>query len=491
MAPLEDLLAVEPRAITDGPFGSNLKSAHYTDSGARVLRLQNVGDGEFRDERAYINLEHFETLRAHEALPGDFLLASLGETLPRVAIVPKMTEPAIVKADVIRARLHPTLNDKWVLYALLAPQTRAYASSRTRGVGRPRLGLGEIRRLPIPVPPLGEQERIVEALEALLSRLDAADELLQKSSFRVARLKRSVADITLGFHGGDFSETASLPPISGSIDGSLPSLPREWSWRRLGEIADVVGGVTKDSKKQQDPSLPEVPYLRVANVQRGHLDLENVMRIRVPQSKLDQLRLLPGDVLMNEGGDRDKLGRGWVWGDVMDDVIHQNHVFRARIKDQVLLPKLLSWWTNNMGRWFERNGKQSTNLASISLKKIKELPVPVPPADVQLEILRRIEEQSLIAAKAEEALHLAQRRSTILRKVLLRKAFSGCLVPQNPDEEPAAVLLDRIRVERAAQPKPKRTRAGKAPAARKAAATVPAPEPTETPRTATQQELPL
>ncbi|MFD8897014.1 restriction endonuclease subunit S [Streptomyces ardesiacus] len=353
------------------------------------------------------------------------------------------------------------------------------------------LSTGKLKRVLLPVPPLVEQQRIVDVLEAHVSRLDAADELLRKSILRVMRLKHSVADITFGFHVSDFSEAAPLPSASGTVDGSLPMLPKEWSWRRLGEIADVAGGVTKDSKKQQDLSHPEVPYLRVANVQRGRLDLECVTRIRVPQKKLDQLRLLPGDVLMNEGGDRDKLGRGWVWEGAMDEVIHQNHVFRARIKNEVLLPKLLSCWANSMGHWFEKNGKQSTNLASIGLKKIKDLPVPVPPAEVQLDILKRIEEQSLIAAKAEEVLHLAQRRSRLLRKALLRKAFSGRLIPQNRDDEPAAALLERIRVERAAQPRPKRTRARKAPAARKAAATAPAPEATEPPRASTQQELAL
>ncbi len=185
---LEDLLACEPRAITDGPFGSNLKSAHYTDSGARVIRLQNIGDGEFRDERAYIGLDHFETLRAHEAVEGDLLLASLGETLPRVAILPKLDAPAIVKADVIRVRLHPEISTKWVYCALLAPQTRAYAGALIKGVGRPRLGMAAMRAIPVPVPPLAEQHRIVEALEEQLSRLDAAVASLEAAQRRAQGL---------------------------------------------------------------------------------------------------------------------------------------------------------------------------------------------------------------------------------------------------------------------------------------------------------------
>jgi type I restriction enzyme S subunit len=83
----------------------------------------------------------------------------------------------------------------------------------------------------------------------------------------------------------------------------------------LGEIAEVVGGVTKDAKRQADPSLIEVPYLRVANVQRGRLDLSMIATIRTSSVQAQKLRLEKGDVLLNEGGDRDKLGRGWVISD--------------------------------------------------------------------------------------------------------------------------------------------------------------------------------
>src|SRR5207248_1486440 len=152
---------------------------HYTMSGARVIRLQNIGDCKFNDERAYISLDYFEELRAHEVRAGDIVAASLGEELPRVCIIPELGEPAIVKADCIRVRIHPEVDTKWVLYALTAPQTRQYAASRIRGIGRPRLGLGEMRRLPIPLPPLTEQRRIVATLEDNLSRLDAGGSLIR------------------------------------------------------------------------------------------------------------------------------------------------------------------------------------------------------------------------------------------------------------------------------------------------------------------------
>jgi len=110
---LNDLQSEEPRAITDGPFGSNLASRHYTETGPRVVRLQNIGDGRFVDEKAHISEEHFESLRAHEVKAGDLLVASLGEVLPRACLAPVSLGPAIVKADCIRVRLRQGVDPRW------------------------------------------------------------------------------------------------------------------------------------------------------------------------------------------------------------------------------------------------------------------------------------------------------------------------------------------------------------------------------------------
>jgi len=136
---LNELQADEPRAITDGPFGSNLTSAHYTDSGPRVVRLQNIGDGEFVDARAHISPEHFARLQTHEVLPGDLLIASLGDSPPRTCIAPKWLGPAIVNADCIRVRLSPAVEPRWVMYALQAPSTRRWAAERPTGSEGPGL----------------------------------------------------------------------------------------------------------------------------------------------------------------------------------------------------------------------------------------------------------------------------------------------------------------------------------------------------------------
>jgi type I restriction enzyme, S subunit len=285
-------------------------------------------------------------------------------------------------------------------------------------------------------PRIEEQRRIVEILEDLLSRLDAADTDLASALQRLASLREGMvrAELT-GGRGGQSRGRAQLQGV-GVDDGSLPEMPPGWHWKRLQELADVMGGVTKDAKRESDPTLVAVPYLRVANVQRGRLDLSTVTSIRVPQATVDKLSLWPGDVLLNEGGDRDKLGRGWVWEGQVEICIHQNHVFRARVRDSQLDPYLLSWAANSFGgSWCERNGRQSVNLASISLSKIKMMPIPVPPRDEQPTVAARIRTVLDASTRLEREVVGTRQRRTVLHRSLLAAAFSGRLTGRPTDVE--------------------------------------------------------
>lgn len=422
---------------------------------------------------------------------GDLVVCEGGE-IGRCAIWNR-DEPIAYQKALHRVRVSEALETRYLRYYLEYAASTGKLARFATGSTIKHLPQQRLREVPVPVPPLREQYRIVEALEKQLSRLDAAvvnvRQVMQRTDALLGRVTDFTVDVTVG--AGD--PAAPSPEAAGSIDGQLPRIPANWRWMRLGELADVVGGVTKDKKKQSDPDLPEVPYLRVANVQRGRLDLENVAHIRVPSKKAAQLRLRDGDVLMNEGGDRDKLGRGWVWREQIPNAIHQNHVFRARIRHDVIIPELLSWYGNGAAKWFEENGKQSTNLASISLTRIKMFPVPVPPKSEQKHIAERIEERLIQLRHARVVTERALHQGMKLRSALLRKAFQGELVRQDEADEPAAVTLARIAAERVAQPKPRRPRkpTAKAPGQRAAESAVPAPEPTPTPALAVQQEFEL
>lgn len=187
-----DALALNSAAIVDGPFGSNLKTSHYTSTGPRVIRLQNIGDGEFLDAAAHISESHYQTLPRHAAKSGDIVCAILGETLPRACIVPDWVGPAIVKADCPRIRLSSRINSRFVWAALNAPSTRHDVSTRIHGVGRPRLSVGELRELAIPVPPREEQDRIVATMDLQLDSLRRLEAQLGTELDRADALRSSI-----------------------------------------------------------------------------------------------------------------------------------------------------------------------------------------------------------------------------------------------------------------------------------------------------------
>lgn len=319
------------------------------------------------------------------------------------------------------------VDSRFLKYFLESPAfTELAIRSMAGAVGQLRVPTRIVADALIPLPPVDEQQRLVSAIEEQLSRLDdglaeveAADQKL--GAYEVALLHAA----TMGRlpHGAPPQPTAQV-----DFDGSLPQLPLRWHWTTLESIAEVVGGVAKDAKKQVGSELVEVPYLRVANVQRGRLDLQEISTIRVPPGVAKKLTLQYGDVLMNEGGDRDKLGRGWIWEGQVSNCIHQNHVFRVRIRDGALEPKVLSWHGNTFGQsWFQREGKQTTNLASISLNRLKRLPVPIPPKDEQRAIVAEVDRCLSVTTATRDELGHVKSRAKQLRTAILAAAFTGRL----------------------------------------------------------------
>jgi type I restriction enzyme S subunit len=351
---------------------------------------------------------------------------------------------AVGSTELFALRSWGAIEPKYLMYFLLQGRIRKVAEwAMTGAVGLRRVPRPFLSSLQIPLPPLAEQRRIVAELDDYVGRIRAQVSSLRSALDRAVSFKDQIISTWMVGLSEQFHEELSAADVD---DGILPILLPGWEWKRLGEVAEVVGGITKDSKKQGDPSFIEVPYLRVANVQRGLLNLTDIATIRVARRKADQLRLRAGDVLLNEGGDRDKLGRGWVWEGQIDNCIHQNHVFRARVHSGIVHPKIIAWHANGFGKaWCERNGKQTTNLASISLNRIKKLPVPIPPRDFDQEsMVREVESRAGIVQRGMSGIESALSQAQKLRSELFILAFSGQLVPQDPADESASIMLERI-----------------------------------------------
>lgn len=352
-----------------------------------------------------------------------------------------------------------------------------------------------MRKIPLSLPPSTEQVRIADNLDELFSDLDAGVAALERTReklnlYRASVLKAAVeGTLTAEWRAQHphtelatellkrilaerrrrweedqldrFKAKGQEPPENWRTKykepvapdtSELPTLPEGWCWATLDQMAEIAGGVTKGQKYSDTDMTRKVPYLRVANVQRGFLDLSEIKEIRARETDIEYLRLQPGDILFNEGGDRDKLGRGWIWQGELSECIHQNHVFRARLISSGVRPKLVSWCGNSYGQqWFMREGKQSVNLASINLTVLRSFPMPLAPTAEQDEIVEAVEDQLSVVDHLEADLDAKLKSAQALRQSILRQAFTGQLVPQDPNDEPALELLKRIITEREAR----------------------------------------
>lgn len=406
-----------------------------TPPGVRILRISAVRPNRLDSED--VRYADPEPPRVDEFVlrEGDLLFTRYSGNPSYVgacAAVGPIGERTLHPDKLIRVVVNRDLVDpRFVQYAVNGGYSRLAIESRLKTTaGQVGIAGGQLRTVPVPLAPRDEQARILSSLDEHLSHVEAAEAFVASAEVRLDALRRA------------------------TTRGLLES--RQWDWTTLGEIAEVKSGITKDSKRQSDPTFVEVPYLRVANVQRGRLDLSEVTTIRVHPDKAAALRLMPGDVLLNEGGDRDKLGRGWVWEGQIDGCIHQNHVFRARLSGD-FDPYFVSTHANAWGQaWFEEHGRQTTNLASINLGTLRQLPVPAPPLEEQRAIVADMRRANEAHQRLLDSINHAKTRAAALRRSILAAAFSGQLVPRNPDDEPASVLLERIRAERQTTSAPKR-----------------------------------
>lgn len=217
-----------------------------------------------------------------------------------------------------------------------------------------------LSRLLIPYPMLAEQQRIA----AILDKADA----LRRKRNGVTRLAASIPQAL-------FVHTF----------GNAETIAARWhKYLSLSDIAEISSGITKGRKQPIGP-LRSVPYLAVANVQDHALDLSSVKSINASESEIEKLLLKNGDLVLTEGGDPDKLGRGTIWRDELPEAIHQNHIFRVRPTDpNVEANYLMHLIGSRYGKdYFLKAAKQTTGIASINKTQLSDFRVPLPPIDLQ------------------------------------------------------------------------------------------------------------
>ncbi len=227
---------------------------------------------------------------------------------------------------------------------------------------------------PILIPPLPEQQ----AIAVVLSKIQAAIEVQQKIVATLKELKAA----TMGklFREGTRGEKV----FNESEYGEYPS---HWKQLPLHGCAYVQTGIAK-GRRLRDEDVVERPYLRVANVQDGYLDLGEIKTLQLQRGEIERYSLRAGDVLLTEGGDFDKLGRGYIWREQIEGCVHQNHIFAVRTNKALLVPDFLAYLIQSpYGKaYFLSVAHKTTNLACINSTKLRAFPVILPEVEEQEEI---------------------------------------------------------------------------------------------------------
>jgi hypothetical protein len=314
----------------------------------------------------------------------------------------------------------PRIDGGFLYYFSFNPVYRRYAAENMVGAaGQKRVSSRFLKDTRLYLPELSKQQYIAAYLGASSRVIEAAvaakrDQIETLDHLRKATLQRI---ITCGLE--------AKPRLNSTGSHWLSRIPAGWNLVMLKRVASIQGGLTLG--KLYDGPLIERPYLRVANVQDGHLSLDDITMIEVPAEVAERVTLRVGDVLMTEGGDLDKLGRGHVWDGEIADCLHQNHVFAVRCVEWKLRPKFLAYLTaSQLGRdYFEATGKRTTNLAATNSTKVGQLPVPLPPLDVQDKIIAHLDDMTEKSKALRSGLQEQITTLIAYRKSLIHECVTG------------------------------------------------------------------
>ncbi|BAV21834.1 restriction endonuclease subunit S [Corynebacterium glutamicum] len=332
-----------------------------------------------------------------ELQPGDTLLSKIVPHIRRSWIVDEHETSSIGSSEWIVYQ-DDRLDSRFLRNFFLSDYFHAQFMQTVAGVGGSlnRARPAAVAQISIPIPPRPEQQRIAEILDVTQQQFD----LLKARKTHLSSLRTGLVD---QFLEADDRET-------------LP----------LKEIAEIQSGITKGRRVRNGEILTETAYMAVSNVKDGHLNLGTVKTIPATEAEITRFRLKAGDVLLTEGGDPDKLGRGTVWRDEIEPCLHQNHIFRVRLpEDSRFTPEVLMAMlsTKQARAYFFRSAKQTTGIASINKTQLSAVPVPIltdseiaklSEALTQIDILSSYIEKRRIAT---ESLHRA----------LSTRAFAGQL----------------------------------------------------------------
>lgn len=360
-----------------------------------LLRANNIQDGHIvMDEVVYVAKN--KVVEKQYLKKGDILICTSSGSKELVGKAAYIEENIPITFGAFCKVIRPkTECPKYIGLFFQSPYYRKSISGLSAGANINNIRNEHIEGLEIHLPPLNEQRRISAVL-------DKVSDLIAKRREQLDKLDELVK--------ARFVEMFGDPVLN----------PMDWPTYQLADMADIVSGITKGRKtKEQD--LIEVPYMAVSNVKDGYIDWTTIKTIWATQSEIDQYRLLPDDVLMTEGGDPDKLGRGAIIQNPLENCIHQNHIFRVRLNENIILPVYFAEFLQHQKakQYFLRCAKQTTGIASINMTQLKELPTLVPPRALQKDFTNTVEQINKSKLTIQQSLDKLE----VLKKALMQQYF--------------------------------------------------------------------
>lgn len=391
-----------------------------------VLRAGCTNGGVFDPAENKALPSDLDPIPSLEVRHGDVLMSRASGSPQLIGSVAVLQDPPsrlmlsdkIFRLEIDRSRCLP----QFLAYALSTTDARRQIQSAISGAAglANNLPQSEVRALELFLPTKEVQFRVVAVLDR---KTTVIDELIAKKEgllFLLGQKKQALVDrvLTRGLSAAPLLKPTDLPWV--------PAAPETWRVVRLKHLGTIRPGITL-GREVRGELLEARPYLRVANVQNGYLRLDDISTIEVTHSEAARCELRPGDVLMNEGGDNDKLGRGYVWEGQVPGCLHQNHVFAVRLKKG-----FDPYWVNfatqasYLRDYFLSRAKQSTNLASISARNLGEAPVLVPSSHAEAtELVKYLQAALSNLQKTASLVEASVSRLREYRQTLITAAVTG------------------------------------------------------------------
>ncbi|GAA5514940.1 hypothetical protein Dcar01_03704 [Deinococcus carri] len=408
---------------------------HEIPADAWVLELEDIEKDSSKIVQRATFQERDSRSTKNRFLAGDVLYGKLRPYLNKVVLA---DGDGYCTTEIIPIKAGANLDGRFVFYWLKHPEFLRYVSTVSHGMNMPRLGTDAGREAPFILAPLPEQIRIADKLDALLTRVEAGRERLERVPKLVKQLRQAV--------------------LSAAVSGELTREWRgggdaEWEEKPLNQVALSRLGKMLDQSKNTGTLTP---YLRNVNVRWFGFQLDDVASLRVEDAERTALSVKRGDVLICEGGEP---GRCAVWNGEDGQFVYQKALHRVRVGSE-----LNADWLTFCLKHAADSGRLEDYFTGTTIKhftgaSLAQFLLPLPPLPEQAEIVRRVEALFALADRLEQRYAAALAAFERLTPALFAKAFRGELVPQDPADEPASVLLERIRAQRAAEgQKPKRGR---------------------------------